>query len=222
MSRASRDEEVADIMVVQEKVREETVKWIWARPLTFAEFLELFGPKDHVELIDGVVVEKEMVQLDHEKLVGWLDRVLGLFVEERRLGIVLGSRIAVQINQFRGRLPDLLFVRQDRIEIVQQKAIYGAPDLVIEVRSPNDRASDVIALETDYRAIGVAEIVFVDPQKQRVRVLWKQENDYVEAALPAGSLVLETLGGLRLETEWLFTEPRPAVRSIVEALLTSP
>jgi Uma2 family endonuclease len=207
-------------MVVQEKVREETVKWIWARPLTFAEFLELFGPKDDVELIDGVVVEKSMVQLDHEKLVGWLYHVLILCVEERSLGMVLGSRTAVQINQFRGRLPDLLFVHQDRIEIMQQKAVYGAPDLVIEVSTPNDRASDVIALETDYRAIGVAEIVFIDQRKQRVRVLRKQESDYVEAALPEGCLVLQTLGGLRLDAEWLFTEPRPAIRSTVDALLT--
>src|SRR5438876_88518 len=77
-------------MVVQEKVREETVKWVWDRPLTFAEFLDMFGPEDQVELIDGVVVERSMVQLDHEKLRAWLDRVLGLYVEERSLGTVLG------------------------------------------------------------------------------------------------------------------------------------
>ena len=47
-------------MVVQEKVREETVKWIWERPLTFDQFVEMFGKEDLVELIDGVVVEREM------------------------------------------------------------------------------------------------------------------------------------------------------------------
>src|SRR5260221_379810 len=76
-------------MIVQVKVCEETVKWVGDRPLTFAEFLEMFGPKDLVELIDGAVVEKSMVQLDHEKLVHWLDRVIGLYVEARQLGIVL-------------------------------------------------------------------------------------------------------------------------------------
>jgi Uma2 family endonuclease len=209
-------------MVVQEKVREETVKWIWSRPLTFVEFLEMFGPKDDVELIDGVVVERNMVQLDHEKLSGWLYIVIGLYVKARSLGIVLGSRMAVQINQFRGRLPDLLFVSQDRMEIVQQKAVYGAPDLVIEISSPNDRASDVIALETDYRAIGVAEIVFIDPRKQRVRVLRKQLSDYSEEVLTTGTVTLETLAGLQLELEWLFTEPRPDERATVDALLARP
>jgi Uma2 family endonuclease len=207
------------VMILQEKVHEETVKWVGSRPLTFAEFLDSYGPKDQVELIDGVVVERNMVQLDHEKLVDWLRFVIGLYVRAREMGIVLGSRTAVEINQFRGRLPDLLFVRQERMEIVQQKAIYGAPDLIIEVISPTDRPSDVIALETDYRSIGVAEIVFIDQRKHRVRVLRKQESDYVEELLTTGAVVLEALGGIRLEIEWLFSEPRPDERATADALL---
>jgi Uma2 family endonuclease len=209
-----------DTMSVGEKVHEETVKWVGPRPLTFEQFLEQIGPKDDVELVDGVVVERKMVQLDHEKLVDWLRFVMGLYVRARHMGIVLGSRTAVEINQFRGRLPDLLFVRQDRIEIVQQKAIYGAPDLIVEVISPNDRPSDTIALETDYRAIGVAEIVFIDQRKHRVRVLRKQESEYVEEVVAAGALTLESLAGLPLELEWLFVEPRPDERSTVDGLLT--
>jgi Uma2 family endonuclease len=206
-------------MIVQEKVCEETVKWVGPRPLTFEEFLDGYGPKDFVELIDGVVVERSMVQLDHEKLLLWLLMVVNLYVKGRGLGIVLGSRTAVQIDEFRGRLPDLLFVRQERMEIVQQKGVFGAPDLVIEIISPNDRPSDIIALETDYRGIGVTEIVFIDQRKQHVRVLRKHENEYAEEILTAGTLVLETMADMRLETEWLLAEPRPDERETVDALL---
>jgi Uma2 family endonuclease len=208
-----------DRMILQEKVHEETVKWVGSRALTFDEFVDGYGPKDQVELIDGVVVERSMVQLDHEKLVDWLRFVIGLYVRAHKMGIVLGSRTAVEINRFRGRLPDLLFVRQDRMEIVQQKAIFGAPDLVVEVISPNDRPSDEIALETDYRSIGVAEIVFIDQRKHRVRILRKQEADYLEELLTTGALILETLSGIRLEMEWLFSEPRPDERATADALL---
>src|SRR5439155_9204819 len=130
---------------------------------------------------------------DHEKLVGWLYHVLGLYVQERNLGIVLGSRTAVEITQFRGRLPDLLFVRQDRMEIVQQKAVYGAPDLVIEVISPGDRPSDIIALETDYRSIGVQEIVFLDQRTSRARILRRHDDAYIEEELTEGALTLESM-----------------------------
>jgi Uma2 family endonuclease len=206
-------------MSVQEKVLEETTKWVGPRPLTFAQFLELYGDKDQVELIDGVVVERSMVQLDHERLNRWLYVVLTLFTEALKIGEVLGSRTAVEIDQFRGRLPDLLFVRQDRLEIVRQKAVYGAPDLVMEISSPNDRLSESIALETDYRAIGVPEIVFLDQVKRQVRVLRKQAEDYSEEVLTSGTLVLESMGGLSLELDWLFVEPRPDQRSTVDALL---
>jgi Uma2 family endonuclease len=206
-------------MILQERIREERIKWVGRRPITFAEFLDLDGHESHVELVDGVVEERMAVQLDHEKLLRWIDHVLTPYVEARNLGIVLGSRTAVEIHEFRGRLPDLLFVRRDRMAIVQQKAIYGAPDLILEVSSPNDRPSDVTALEIDYRSIGVAEIVFVDPRRHEVRFLRKRQTEYVEETVTAGTIMLESLGDLRLETDWLFVEPRPELRATVDALL---
>jgi Uma2 family endonuclease len=98
-------------MIVKEELREETTKWIGPRPITFGEFLDMEGLDGHTELIDGVVVERSMVQLDHEKLLHWIYNVLSLYVDDLQLGIVLGSRTAVEIHPFRGRLPDLLFVR---------------------------------------------------------------------------------------------------------------
>jgi len=77
-------------MILQERIREERIKWVGTRPMTFAEFLDLDGHESHVELVDGVVEERMAVQLEHEKLAHWLDRVLGLLVEDRSLGSGLG------------------------------------------------------------------------------------------------------------------------------------
>ncbi len=203
-------------------VYEQTVRFVWPRPLTFDQFLEVAGPQDYVELVDGTVVEKEMVQLDHEKLQRWLSTLLDLYVHARQLGIVLGSRTPVQITRYRGRLPDLIFVRQERMTIVQQKAVFGAPDLVIEIVSPGDYASDVVALETDYRSIGVGEICFIDQRKRSVRILRRQADDYSEEVVTGGAVALQALGGLRLETAWLFEEPRPDHRVLLDALLQTP
>src|SRR5262249_6276579 len=148
-----------------------------------------------------------------------LQVVLKIYTEERGLGIVLGSRTAVEITPFRGRLPDLLFVREDRMQIVQQKAVCGPPDLVIEVISPGDRPSDIIALETDYRSVGVREIVFLDQRSSRARVLRLRGDGYVEEELTEGVLTLETMADARLELAWFFEEPRPGLRETADALL---
>jgi Uma2 family endonuclease len=204
----------------RERVRETTDKWVWSKPLSFTEFLALFPMEEQVELVNGVVVEKTMVQLDHEKLLLWLLSIANIYARQRQQGLVLGSRTAVEISRFGARLPDLLFVRQERMEIVQQKAIYGAPDLVIEIVSPNDRPSDIITLETDYRAIGVDEIVFIDQKKRRLRVLHKGDADYTEQTLTEGTFASQTLSGLRLELVWLFDEPRPKELDVLNRLLT--
>jgi Uma2 family endonuclease len=195
-------------MVVQERVREVSELYVWSKPLTFDEFLDTFGPKDFVELVDGVVVEKTMVQLDHELLQRWLYHVLDLYARGAGKGQVLGSRSAVKISEFRGRLPDMFFVRHEREEIVKQKATFGPPDMTIEIVSPGDRPSDMIALEVDYTTIGVQEIVFIDQRKRRVRILRKRDERYDEQVISDGSISLETLG-ITLELTWLFDEPRP-------------
>lgn len=189
------------------------------RPITFEAFLELSGSTD-LELVDGVIVEQMAAQLDHEKLFAWLFWILHGYVKQKGLGIVLGSRTAVEIGTFGGRLPDILFVRQERMDIVRPKAVYGAPDLVIEIVSPNDRPSDIIALEVDYRSIEVGEIWFIDQLKRRVRALRKQAEGYAEIELTAGTLRSEAVTGFVLQVEWLFEDPRPDEFNTLSALLS--
>ncbi|MFQ5343884.1 MAG: Uma2 family endonuclease, partial [Anaerolineae bacterium] len=179
------------------------------RPLTFDEFVDLFGEDDNVELIDGVAVRRMAARDPHEDLFGWLYVLLRSYVAAKDLGIVRGSRTAVQITQHRGRLPDVVFVRKERAGIVQEKGIYGAPDLVIEITSPGDRIADIVALEADYRGIGVAEIWFVDQQQEQVRVLRKRDEGFTEQVLSQGVVQSEVVEGFWLKVAWLFAKPLP-------------
>ncbi len=202
------------------KVRESRIALIPPRPLTFDEFVEMFNEDDDVELIDGMVVKRMAAQLEHEDLFGWLIRLIGAYVEATGQGIVLGSRTAVQIHTYRGRLPDLLFVRWGRRSIVKRKGVYGAPDLVVEILSPTDKLSDIIALEADYRSIGVREIWLVDLPRKRVKVLKKRRKGYDEEVLAEGVLVSEVVKGFWLRVEWLFAQKRPKVLDLLKELLS--
>ena len=62
-------------------------------------------------------------------------------------------------------MPDLLLVRKDNLEIVHQRAVYGAPDLIVEVISPYDRPPDLRSLEADYFRLGVEELMFINLRK---------------------------------------------------------
>lgn len=189
------------------------------RPITFERYLELSDGRDF-ELVQGVMVERMAAHLAHEKLFTWLHTLLHLYVQRRGAGIVLGSRTAVKLDPFGGRLPDVVFVSNARLTILQESGIYGAPDLVIELASPNDRPSDEVNLETDYRNLGVPEIVFVNAQKRRVRILRLRGTEYEESTVTAGEVAFETVPGFSVQAEWLFDEPRPDELDTLMALLS--
>ena len=205
--------------LTRESIEETRTRFFLPRLLTFDDWLKIGTPKDAFELVDGTLIEKPMVQLEHEKLNLWLLHLLDLYVQERRLGTVLGTRSPVRISEFRGRMPDLFFVRVGRETAIGAKATTEAPDLVIELVSPNDFRSDIAATEADYRSIGVPEIVYIDQPRRRVRVLRRGVGGYTEETLTNEPLVLHTLGGLELPWNWLFADPRPSVWATLKQLL---
>ncbi|MCS7252466.1 MAG: Uma2 family endonuclease [Armatimonadetes bacterium] len=189
------------------------------RPLTFEEFVRRFGEDENVELIDGIVFGRNSAHLTHESLQGWLLRILGIYVSERDLGIVLGSRTAVRIDAFSGRLPDILFVRKDRMEIVKEDGIYGAPDFVIEIHSVGERKSRIVSLIADYIRVGVSEIWIIDLGRKVLRVILKGKRGYRELALRKGVLESAAVEGFWLRVDWLFMDLRPKETEVLSKLL---
>ena len=70
------------------------------------------------------------------------------------------------------RAPDVAFVRQERVEAAGRVTGYfpGAPDLAIEVISPNDRYSDVEEKVADWLAAGTSMVVLLNPRNHTASV----------------------------------------------------
>lgn len=140
----------------------------------------------------------------HQRTVGRLYVALAEFVRKQDLGevflapfdVVFGERTAVQ--------PDLLFIRKDRLSIVTELNVQGAPDLVIEVLSPSNASFDRETKLQVYARAGVRELWYVDPDVRTVEILELGDDgryvltatlagnaSAVSAALPALSLTLD-------------------------------
>ena len=76
------------------------------------------------------------------------------------------------------RAPDVAFVRQDRLENVGNVKGYLplAPDLVVEVVSPNDRFTAVETKAHTWLDAGAQMVVVVDPGTRTVRVYRTMES----------------------------------------------
>ena len=144
------------------------------RPITIEEF-EAFPREGRWELIDGEPVEMTP-SADESSSVG--ATILGLLwshVHAGRLGRLYGADGGFVLFPDRPtvRVPDAAFVRAERAPQGQARRSFPrlAPDLVVEVLSPSDRVSEVVAKLEMYLEAGVPLIWLVDPEKMTITVI---------------------------------------------------
>jgi Uma2 family endonuclease len=93
-------------------------------------------------------------------------RFLSEFVEENDLGEVLAAETGfkVETNPDLVRAPDASFVRKDRVpKTAWNKFFPGAPDLAVEVISPDDTKREIAEKVNMWLAHGTTSVWVADP-----------------------------------------------------------
>jgi len=109
------------------------------------------------ELVRGELIMVSPPGYVHGSIEARLARALGNFVEANGLGDVLAGEpgFIIARDPDTVRAPDVAFVRAERIPAGERTRFFeGAPDLAVEVLSPNDRASEVNAKVQDWLDAG--------------------------------------------------------------------
>ena len=104
-----------------------------------------------------------------------LDGSLGQYVRVHKLGRVFTNEpgFVLTTDPDTVRAPDLAFIRAERLQETGVPAGYyrgGAPDLAVEVISPNDRYTEVEEKVAEWLAHGTRLIFVVDPRRKVVAV----------------------------------------------------
>jgi Uma2 family endonuclease len=141
--------------------------------MTTAEYLTSGETLRVQELVFGRVwVARESPTSRHQNLVKKLARALDDHVEDLRLGEIWIAPLDVVLDSGRALVvqPDLFFISRARADIVRER-VYGAPDLVVEVLSPQPRIGDIVTRVGWYADYGVRECWLVYQNDRRVAVL---------------------------------------------------
>lgn len=95
-------------------------------------------------------------------------------VEEHSLGVAVAAETGFRISRSPDtvRAPDAAFVGRDRLPPPEEQVGFldVAPDLVVEVVSPSDRAGDVLEKTRQWLAAGVLLVWVVHPEQRLVLV----------------------------------------------------
>ena len=178
--------------------------------------------KIRAEWVDGETITMSPVNWPHSQLSAFLTTILQLFVEHHDLGEVgaeYGCRLLARGRRML-RAPDLVFIAGANLDRAGQTALNGAPDLAIEIVSPDSVSRDYREKFLDYQSAGVREYWIIDPISQKIEMssLDEKTGEFRPIPLTDGRLSSVVLPGFFLRPEWLWSDPRPKVNDVLRQL----
>jgi len=142
--------------------------------LTAQEYLHFPGGDVPTELVRGRIVEMPWPYTSHGYYLGQVGFLIQRFVKSQDLGRVVGGGTGVitQRDPDTVRGPDIAYYSYERVPRGPLPEGYwpASPELVVEIRSSNDRWKDILKKVSEYLSAGVLTIAVADPQTQRVHL----------------------------------------------------
>src|SRR5919106_2384603 len=132
--------------------------------------LDLHPDKEY-EIVAGQPEEKIMGGARHGGVGARLIVRLGSHVETYQLGGIYGPDTTFQIGE-NHRIPDVAFVSAARLPAAGEPEVIWpmAPDLAVEIISPDDLYERVISKVEEYLAGGVQQVWLISPEHKTITI----------------------------------------------------
>ncbi|MBX3063515.1 MAG: Uma2 family endonuclease [Anaerolineae bacterium] len=147
--------------------------------LTGDDLLNMPATDERHELIEGELITMPPPGSPHARTQISFGAVLWLYEKKSGFGRAFGdSGYHTRGDNQTVRAPDAAFISYARLPADQQLEGYLkiAPELVVEVISPNDSAKDVEAKVLEWLEFGVAMVLLAYPGTQRIHVYTAPEE----------------------------------------------
>lgn len=161
----------------------------------------LQNPPEHMEWVDGQLVEKNGMTLKHGRIQSKLNSYWRNYKDNHKLGGEVYTEAPCRTNK-QIRRPDVAYLTPELL------AQFGEPNvlpqsfpLVAEIISPTDLAEEVFAKANEYLESGCQEVWLVLPDSQWIVVLTQQQRFLFTKAEVASTQVI--LQGFRVAVDEL-------------------
>ncbi len=142
--------------------------------LTAEEFSRLEGLAGPAELVRGIVQMMNLPNPRHGEVCSNVVLLVGAFLRKESLGRTVSNDAAIVTT----RSPDSVRGADVAVYLyttvppgpLPQRYHSAVPDVVFEVRSPSDRASELLAKVAEYLAAGVKAVCLLEPDDERLTI----------------------------------------------------
>jgi Uma2 family endonuclease len=137
----------------------------------YEDYIRLPDNGMRYEVIEGDLYMSPAPRSIHQRVMARLYGYLWEYLKHRPVGEAFFAPIDVILPDLATPVqPDLLFIANERLDIIKDKFVDGAPDLIIEVLSPGNPALDRRTKFRVYAQAGVREYWIIDPDGCTVEI----------------------------------------------------
>ena len=141
---------------------------------TADELLQMPDDGWRYELVEGRLAKMAPAGYGHGIYAMRIGSRMAVYVDQHGLGRVLAAETGFRLaaNPDTVLAPDVAFVSRERDEEIGEVSAYwpGAPDLAVEVISPNDTYTEVESKVFQWLDAGTKAVVVVNPRRESVTV----------------------------------------------------
>jgi Uma2 family endonuclease len=109
---------------------------------TYEDYCVLPQDFNRHEIIEGDHIVTPSPATRHQRVSKNLQFLLESHIRSRDLGVLFAAPTDLLLAPTSVVVPDLLFIRKDRMHIITEANVQGPPDLIVEILSPSTAAID--------------------------------------------------------------------------------
>jgi Uma2 family endonuclease len=166
-------------------------------PMTAEEYFRLPDDGYRYEIVQGVMALSPSPSPKHQRVLVQIVTQIQSFLELHAVGNVY-AELDIKLEERLVYRPDIVFIRAERV-LENWERVRTAPDLVVEILSPESRRYDRETKRDDYERCGVREYWMVDPDDETFTFLRLEAGKYVEVAPEGEHFHSQTVPGFALD-----------------------
>ncbi len=121
------------------------------------------------QLINNNIVMSPSPNFEHQLIAKKIFRMLDNQAEQQNAGEVMFAPMDVYLGKRNIYQPDIFFIAKNRLNIIKDGKVKGAPDLVVEILSAATAKYDLQEKKAVYELFRVKEYWVVDPESKTAK-----------------------------------------------------
>lgn len=173
---------------------------------TYQDYLELPSDGKTYQIIKGELYVTPAPTTNHQRVSRNLAFVIWEYVKETDWGEIYYAPTDIIFSSTDTVQPDIVGISKDRLPIIKEEGIFGAPDLVVEILSPSTHSMDARTKKALYERHGVFEYLLVYPDEKKVESFLLRKGKYTrpKTYLKGEQIDLASIPGFILHLKQVF------------------